>query len=128
MDDLACQVTLAAAALATEEWRDIPGFTGRYQASSLGRFRSLDRQIRAPMGNGTMFRPMKGQIIKPVPDKGGSYRISTPQGSVSAAACMLEAFGQPRPGPGWFVNYLDLDRSNLAPTNLVWSRSKMKQA
>lgn len=29
----------------TEEWRDIPGYRGYYQVSSLGRVRSVDRTI-----------------------------------------------------------------------------------
>ena len=28
-----------------EEWRDIPGYEGCYQASSLGRLRSLNRVV-----------------------------------------------------------------------------------
>ena len=43
----------------TEEWRDIPGFEGSYQASSLGRIRSLDRD-----GAGTERRyRLRGRLM-----------------------------------------------------------------
>lgn len=45
----------------TEEWRDIPGYEGRYQASSLGRIRSLDRRVNICRG---ATRLMKGRVLK----------------------------------------------------------------
>lgn len=49
-----------------ELWRDIPGYEGLYQASSLGRIRSLDREIIANYKNGkTQIRHYKGQILAP---------------------------------------------------------------
>ena len=36
---------LSAAPLSVEIWRDIPGYEGSYQVSSLGRVRSLPRVI-----------------------------------------------------------------------------------
>jgi hypothetical protein len=46
-----------------EQWRDIPGYEGYYQASSLGRIRSVDRFVRA---RGDGVRKLKGQFIKAV--------------------------------------------------------------
>lgn len=45
-----------------EEWRDILGFEGAYQASTLGRIRSIDRSIPNPRGSG--FRTHKGRVRK----------------------------------------------------------------
>jgi hypothetical protein len=45
-----------------EIWRDIPEYIGIYQASNLGRIRSLDRIIKYS-NNGTKF--LKGIILKP---------------------------------------------------------------
>lgn len=44
-----------------EVWKDIPGKEGQYQASSLGRVRSLDRVV--PQGDN--FISVKGQLLNP---------------------------------------------------------------
>lgn len=40
-----------------EIWKDIPGFEGHYQTSTLGRIKSLDRKD-------TLGRSLKGRIMK----------------------------------------------------------------
>lgn len=47
-----------------EIWKDIPGYEGKYQASSAGRVRSVDHYVRCGPG-GTRMRPVMGQILKP---------------------------------------------------------------
>lgn len=49
-----------------EVWKDIPGFECRYQASTLGRVRSLDRVIlKTHPKTGTLFAvTWKGRILK----------------------------------------------------------------
>ena len=44
-----------------EEWRDVPNYEGYYQASNLGRVKSLDRTITTKNG---VLRFYKGKIIK----------------------------------------------------------------
>lgn len=44
-----------------EIWKDIPGYKGKYQASNLGRIKSLTRYIRHSKG-GKQFH--KGRILK----------------------------------------------------------------
>ena len=41
---------------ANEEWRDIPGYEGRYQVSDLGRVRSVDHYVQ---------RLVKGRVLRP---------------------------------------------------------------
>lgn len=48
-----------------EEWRDIPGYEGRYQVSDLGRVRSVDRYIKHGRWNPGDMRLMKGKILSP---------------------------------------------------------------
>jgi len=55
-----------------EEWKDIPGYEGYYQASDLGRVRSLDRTVVTSNGRKRFF---KGRIIKGCVNKG--YRQTT---------------------------------------------------
>lgn len=48
-----------------EIWKDIPGFEGLYQASTLGRVRSLDRFVRCVPQGVECKRLIKGRILKP---------------------------------------------------------------
>lgn len=49
-----------------EVWRDIPGYEGKYQASTLGGIRSLTRQITQTSRWGTDFtRTVKGHVLRP---------------------------------------------------------------
>lgn len=49
-----------------EIWKDIPGYENRYQASTEGRIRSIDRSIAQKSRHGTYFtRRLKGKILKP---------------------------------------------------------------
>lgn len=55
---------------ADEEWKDIPGYEGLYQASTKGRIRSLDKIVERPP-KGPYFRP--GQIFKPTIKRSSGY-------------------------------------------------------
>ena len=50
-----------------EVWRDIPGYEGKYQASNMGRIRSLDRYVRGRCHySGNEFRrKISGRVLKP---------------------------------------------------------------
>jgi hypothetical protein len=56
-----------------EQWRDIPGFEGFYQASNLGRIRSVDRDVRTRGGG---HRRLKGQIMRINTTKSGYHRVT----------------------------------------------------
>lgn len=58
--------------IVNEEWRDISGYEGYYQVSSLGRVRSCDRIIKHPRGD----RMAKGRILKTNLDCYGYPRLS----------------------------------------------------
>lgn len=49
----------------TEEWKDIPGYEGKYQASTLGRIRSLDRRVRVVAHGKETTRLMRGRVLRP---------------------------------------------------------------
>lgn len=55
-----------------EEWRDIPNYEGYYQASDLGRVRSLDRWVTFSNGSKRFY---KGRVIKGSINR--SYRQTT---------------------------------------------------
>ncbi len=56
-----------------ETWKDIPGYEKMYQASNLGRIRSLDRYVK---GNKNKLRLYPGSILKGTPDKDGYLKLS----------------------------------------------------
>jgi hypothetical protein len=53
-----------------EIWKDIPGYEGAYQASTLGKIKSLDRTITQKSRCGRLFnRNIKGRILRPASNK-----------------------------------------------------------
>ena len=50
-----------------EIWKDIPGYEGKYQASSLGRVRSLNRKVkgRCHYTGKEFYRSVSSRILKP---------------------------------------------------------------
>lgn len=50
-----------------ENWKDIPGYEGEYQASTLGRIKSLSRKVfcRNPYTRAPFYRIVKERILKP---------------------------------------------------------------
>lgn len=61
-----------------EIWKDIHGYEGRYQASNLGRVKSLERKVPSKAG----YRTVQQKILKQhIRDKGGHLGCSLGQGS-----------------------------------------------
>lgn len=52
----------------SEIWKDIPGYEGRYQASTYGRIRSIDRKVKVKRIDAPdpFHRELTGRILKPV--------------------------------------------------------------
>jgi hypothetical protein len=55
----------------TEIWKDIPGYEGAYQASDLGRIRSLSRRVRSRHKT----RVFKGRVLKQMPQQNGYTHV-----------------------------------------------------
>ena len=50
-----------------ELWKDIPGYDGKYQASTMGRIRSIDHKVRGIcyFNCKEFYRMVKGRVLKP---------------------------------------------------------------
>lgn len=102
-----------------EIWKDIQGYEGLYQVSTLGRVRSLDRLIKSRYGN---FRKITGKIIKPNKIWSGYLRISLWKQQVeykSLHRLVAETF-IPNPQNLPCVNHKDEVKSNNSVSNLEW--------
>lgn len=110
---------MAVAGCPKEVWKDIPGYEGKYQASSFGRIRSLDRRVG--VGNGAT-RLMRGRVLK----ASGSKRmphltVVLGHGAPGSLVHQLVAltFLGPRPA-GCDVRHLDGDPHNNSVENLAY--------
>lgn len=97
----------------TEEWRDIPGYEGRYQASSLGRIRSLPNsryktvRLLAPG-----LKPPTGYLVVNLSVDGKAKTIMIQN-------LVLTTFVGPRP-PGLVACHRNNIPSDNALSNLRW--------
>ena len=106
-----------------EEWRDIPGYEGKYQASSLGRIRSMTRPITQIGRWGLPFtRVVKGRLLKPAANKYNPHLyVVLGHGADGSPVHQLVArtFLGPCP-PGEEVRHLDGNAANNAVDNLCY--------
>ncbi len=99
-----------------EIWKDVPDYENSYQASNLGRIRSLDRDI-IRSDNRKSFR--KGRILSPSISKKGYYQfrlngITTKVHRIIAITFILNPLNLPQ------VNHKDGNKLNNNDWNLEW--------
>lgn len=104
------------------EWRDIPGFEGRYQVNSTGQVKSLQRK-EAIWGGKT--RLITERILKPQKAKNGylSIKLRTENSDSFRRFYIhrLVAVAFLGPGPeGYEVNHKDENKENNTVSNLEW--------
>lgn len=113
----------------SEQWAPIPGFEGRYEASDMGRIRSLDRAIETR--NGSRWKPgepgtpgirrLKGRVLKPgtLTSQGHLHVILEGGHDRTVHSLVLEAFVGPCP-PEMMARHFDDDPRNNRLDNLSW--------
>lgn len=107
---------------ATETWRDIPGWEGLYQASSLGRIKRLPLSFIYSDGQ-KHFYPEK---IYTLSVAGNGYKMVTfrrpggEQQKVYVHRLVAETFIE-KPDGCNVVNHLDADKTNNRIDNLEWT-------
>lgn len=103
-----------------EIWKDIEGYEGLYQVSSLGRIKSLDRYV----SNGRGLRLLKGRILKPEITKFGYMQISLCNENVKhkrfkVHRLVAKAF-IPNHNNLPQINHIDEVKTNNSLSNLEW--------
>lgn len=103
-----------------EEWRNIPGYEGKYQVSNLGNVKSLPRTRKSKAGS---ISEVKGRILKQNTDKDGYKNV---------ALCMdgrlkyfrvhrlVAAAFIPNPDNLPMINHKDENPANNCVENLEW--------
>ena len=105
----------------SEEWRAIPGYEGLYEASSMGRVRSLDKVVPHLRYGAYTIR---GKTLKlSTLNKYGHLRVGIYSEGRQRVRLVhhlvLETFVGPRP-EGACCRHLDGDPGNNRPENLKW--------
>jgi hypothetical protein len=104
-----------------EIWKDIPGYEGLYQASSLGRIRSVDRMKKDTIGR---FRVFPSCIIKPLIQVAGYSQVNLYKNSVTITRRVNRLVALtflPNPEGKPQVNHLDGNKENNSVGNLEWA-------
>lgn len=105
-----------------ENWRDVPGYEGRYQVSDQGRVRSLDCRVRIVIHGVETTRRSPGKMLKPG-TMGGRGHVSVAIGrgnSMPVHSLVALAFIGPRP-KGADVAHGDGDATNNRVENLRYA-------
>lgn len=102
-----------------ETWKDIPGFEGHYQASTLGQVRSIDRTV---LRNGKPMK-LKGKVLKPSPTEKGYLYVnlsieSKPKPHKVHRLVALTFLPNPDDKPA--INHVNNDRIDNSVQNLEW--------
>jgi hypothetical protein len=108
----------------TEAWKPIPGYVGKYEASSLGRIRSLGRLRRDGAGLDPFSTP---KILKFTAQRGRPflclYLTRKKMKRAEAGPMVLSAFSGPRP-PGLQCCHFNDDAWDNRIENLRWDTPK----
>lgn len=116
-----------------EQWKSIPGYEGFYEASTMGRIRSVDRIVLAYNARGRRLVEQKRQgkiLIRANPDKTGYLTTCLCRDGKSKTkrvnSLICAAFHGPAPA-GMICCHWDGNKLNNKPDNLRWDTHKANQ-
>ena len=96
-----------------ESWADIEIFKGRYQASTLGRIRSVARTYKG------RIIPTKPRVLKPIIDRYGYEKIMVDRKIYSIHRLVATTF-IPNPENKPYIDHIDASKRNNHVENLRW--------
>jgi hypothetical protein len=105
--------------IVVENWKDIPEWEGYYQASTIGRIRTVSRFI----DNGRYRRTVPARILKPslcygyqqVVLQKNKYKLTR-----KVHLLVAETFIAVKPRPAYCVHHIDGNKLNNTVENLAW--------
>lgn len=103
-----------------EIWRDIPGLEGRYQASTLGRIKSLSRRVNT----WNAYKTIPECILTGCVGANGYEQVRINGRSRSVHRLVALTFITPPSKECTQVNHIDENKSNNVVTNLEWCTPK----
>lgn len=109
-----------------EVWKDIPGYEGLYQASNMGRVRSLPRVVDRGRWGSSCIR---GRTLKPGSNKGYQFVILRRNGKSETRfihRLVAETFIGPLP-EGLCTRHMDGNPGNNAVSNLEYGTGSENQ-
>lgn len=104
-----------------EEWRDIPGYEGLYQASTYGRIKSYSRTW---LSGRWVYRTIPERVMNPSVDRKGYYIIGLRRDGkqkMSKAHRLVAMTFIPNPDNKPQVNHKDTNKKNNYVDNLEWA-------
>lgn len=100
-----------------EVWKDIPGYEGKYQVSTLGRIRTVEHQYKQSRG----IRTVKEKLLKPSLANNGYYRVNLGHGKTELIHRLVANTFIPNPENKRTVNHIDGNKLNNNVDNLEWN-------
>lgn len=107
-----------------EIWKDIPNYEGLYQASNIGRIKSLARYIHR--GHGAYIR-REDKILKNILDSKGYYKVTLCKDETRKQCLVHQLVAKtflPNPNGFVYVDHVNTDRIDNRVENLRWCSSK----
>lgn len=106
-----------------EIWKPVPGFGGWYEASSIGRIRSVDRVVEKRHSSGAiMQQKYKGKLLKPTHDDGYlriQISVNKKRKFIGVHRLVLLAFIG-KPSDGYVGRHLNDNPLDNRIENLAW--------
>jgi hypothetical protein len=100
-----------------ETWKDIPGFENKYQASSFGNIRSINRRVNSFHKNGIVLKGKKLKLCK-LPN--GYLNISLGKNNTTLVHRVIAKTFIKNPENKPCINHKDGNKSNNNIVNLEW--------